>query len=98
MTGEKGGHELYRVIGLQICGPVRDHGIADTVGLVESVAGERQYQLEDLRGQLLCESLGRCPLHKPLPLLCHQGGDLLPHGLPHDVRLSETVAREHPKN
>ena len=64
------------------------------MGLVEGVAGEGLYQVPDLLGQLHGKALALGALQEPLPLLAHQLGDFLTHGLAHDVRLAQGVSGE----
>ncbi len=58
LAGEKGGHELGRVVRLQVGGLVADEGIGGGMGFVEAVAAEEGDQVEDFPRGLL----GHAPL------------------------------------
>ncbi len=50
---EHRGHELRRVVRLQIGRLVGKQRVSGRVGLVEAVAGELFHEIEDVRGELL---------------------------------------------
>ena len=57
VAGQQGGHELHRVVGLQIGRHVGDQGVGRGMALVEAVAGELLDQPEEFGGLLLGQPL-----------------------------------------
>ncbi len=96
MGEQQGGHVFDRVVGLQVSCLVGDHGIADTVGLVEGVTGEGFDQFEHLLGHLERKALLFGSLQEADALLLHDLRDLLAHRLAHDIGLAQAVAGKFP--
>ena len=86
------GHELDRVVRLEVCGPVGDQAVRGGVRLVERIAGERDQDLPDR----LCGLLGIAMLlhagEKRHLLLGQHLGLLLAHGSPEHVCLAQRIA------
>ncbi len=91
---EHGRHVLGGVVRLEVRRLVGDRGVADSVRLVEGVAGEGLDEVEDGLGVLVRVALLARAADEPLPLGAHLLGDLLAHRLAHDVGLAERVAGE----
>ena len=90
---EHGGHELDRVIRLEVAGLVAEHGVGGGVGFVESVAGEFVEDVENRVGRALVDlvhALGT--LHEFRALLRHALGVFLAHGAAEHVGTAERVA------
>ena len=81
-----GGHELGRVVGLEVGGLVADHGIGGGVGFVEAVVGELFQKVENLTGLLGVDVVGGLAAFDELrAFLGHFLGDLLAHRAAQEV-------------
>ena len=90
---EHRGHELDRIVGLQVGGAVREDGVGGGVRLVEAVLGELLQGGEDLLGLLLVDVVGGLgALDEDRALLLHLLADLLAHRAAEHVGAAEGVA------
>ena len=82
-VAEQSGHELDRIMRLQIRSLITDQAVSGAVALVESVTGEFFEQIED-RVRLFFGNLvrARTALYEILPLHRHLFLVLLAHGAP----------------
>ncbi len=94
LVGEVGGHELGRVVGLEVGGAVGDDAVGGSMGLVEAVSGEGDQDLEDAVGVGGLESVRHRALDEFDLLLDHDLVLLLPHRAPQEVGLSQAVAAD----
>ena len=93
---QHGGHELDRVVGLQVGGAIREDRVGGGVRLVEAVFGELLQGGEDLLGLLLVDVVGRLgALDEDRALLLHLLADLLAHRATEHVGAAEGVAGDH---
>ena len=107
-AGQQGGHELGRVVALEVGGLVGDVGIAGRVALVEGVGGEAGHLVVDLVGDLFGDAVGHAPralvarlgaaVDEVLPLGLHDGVLFLAHGAADVVRLPEGEAGQLPED
>ena len=88
------GHELGRIVRLEVGGLVADERVAGGVRPVEAVAGERFDVGEDLFGDLAADAFLLGAVDELDPLLGDELLDLLAHGLAEDVRFAEREAGE----
>ena len=86
------GHEVDRVVRLQVAGDVGQERVGGRVRLVEAVARELLHQVEDLLDLLLREAALERALDEALALLGHLLGLLLAHGAAQQVGLAQRVA------
>ena len=94
LGGEQGGHEVRRVMGLEVGRLVGEIGVGGAVGLVETVLGEVLDLLEDLVGLGRADAPLLGALEEVLLLGLHDARDLLPHRLPQDVGLGQAETCE----
>ena len=107
-AGQQGGHELGRVVALEVGGLVGDVGVAGRVALVEGVGGKAGHLVVDLVGHLLRNAVGHAPgaflarlgaaVDKVLPLGLHDGVLFLAHGPADVVGLPEGKAGQLPED
>ena len=94
-VGEQRGHELDRVVRLQIGGPIGDVAVTGGVGFVEAVTGEHLDLVEDLVGEFLADVVGLLrALDELAALLGHLLRVLLAHRAAQQVGTAERVAGE----
>ena len=91
---EQGGEVLGRVVRTEVRRPVGDHGVADAVGLIEGVTGERFDEVEDAGGESGRVALLLRPGDELVALRRHDLRDLLAHRLAEDVGLAQRVPAE----
>ena len=77
----RSGHELHRVVRLEVRRLVRHDPVGRRVGLVEAVARELLHQLEDALGDLLLDAAPLGTGEELGALLGHERRDLLAHRL-----------------
>ena len=92
---EQSSHELDGVVGLQIGGLVGHKRIGRGMRLVEAVSREFRHPIKYLGNFRLWVSQRRSTAHKPIPLLRHSFGILLPHRAAQQIRFAQGVARQH---
>ncbi len=95
LAGEQRGHELDRVMRLQICGLVGNQAIRGRMALIKTVGRESLHQIEDLVGELVRHAVPGAALDEPAALLGHDFGLLLPHRAAQQVCPAQRVAGEH---
>ena len=96
LVGKQRGHELDRVVRLQIGGPVGNVTVTGGVGFVEAVAGEHRDLVEDLVGEFLADVVGGLrALDEFRALLLHLHRVLLAHRAAQKVGTAERVTGEH---
>src|SRR3990167_6076094 len=88
---QQGGHEFYRIMGLQIGGLVGDQGIGGRMGFVEAVPGKGLHLIEYLGRLFGIDFILARPLGEPLSLAGHFLRIFLTHSAAQDVRLSHAV-------
>src|SRR3954468_4974592 len=93
-SGEHGGHELDRIVRLEICSVIREQRIGGRVRLVEAVFGELRHQVEYLLDLALIEATLDRTLNEALALLRHLLDILLPHRATEKVGFAERVSGE----
>ena len=89
---EQRGHEIDRIVRLQISRYECQKRISRRVRLVEAVSGELLHQVEDLLGLLRRMTPLRRALHEAAALLGHLFRFLLAHGAAQHVGLAQRVA------
>ena len=89
---EDGGHVGDGKMRLHVGGLVGDGAVADGVGLVEGVAGERFDEVEDGVGVVGAVAEAGGAFDEAAAFGLHDGGDFLAHRFAHDVGLAEGVA------
>ena len=94
-AGQQRGHELDRIVRLEIGRVIREQRVGGGVRLVEAVAGELLHQVEDACRLVLGMLVLRRALHEAVALLRHLVRVLLAHGAAQQVGLAERVAGEH---
>ena len=94
VRGQRGGHELGRVVLLQPRGLVGDQRVRGGVRLVEAVAGELLHQVEDLVGLALVHAALGGALAEDLAVLGHFGRHLLAHRAAQQVGAAQRVAAD----
>src|ERR1700757_680838 len=90
--GEKRGHELDRIVRLEIGGLIREKRIGTRVRFVEAVARELFHQVEDVDGFLLGDFVLLAPGEELRALRGHFFLFLLAHGAAEDVGFAEGKA------
>ena len=90
---QQGGHEVGRVVRLQVGRLVGEPGVGRGVGLVEAVPRELLHVVPDLRGLLLGDAAVRAALEELALLGGHDVGLLLAHRLAQDVRFARACSR-----
>ena len=89
------GHELDRVVRLEVGGVIADEPVGGGVRLVEAVSREFFEKVEDVVGLFLGDVVHRLAARdEGVPLLDHLREILFPHGPPEKVGLAEGVAGE----
>ena len=92
VVGHRGGHELDRMVGLQIGRLERDQGIGGGVAFHEAVSGEFGHLFEDLLGLGLADAARHGAVDEGLSLRLHFRLDLLAHGPAEQVGAAQAVA------
>ena len=92
IEGHDRGHELHRVIGLEIGGLIGQQGIGGGMGLVEAIGGEFLQQAENGLGCLAPDPAFGGSLDKAGALPVHFGLDLLAHGAAQQIGFAQRIA------
>ena len=87
---------LGRVVRTEVRRPVGDHGVADAVGLIEGIPGERLDEVKYAGGQSGRIAFLLGPGDELVALRRHDLGDLLAHRLAEDVGLAQACNRRIP--
>ena len=95
LVGKQAGHELHRVIGLQVGRPVRDVAITSGVGFVKTITRKTGDLIKDLVGKLSIDVVG-CfgPLDKDLTLLGHLRRLFLAHRAAQNISSTQRISSE----
>ena len=97
-TGQQRGHELHRIMRLQISRLVRHQRIRRRVRLVKPVPRKLLHLVEDFAHRLFGMPKRRRPGQEAVLLFVHPFLALLPHRPPQQVRLAKRVARQTLRN
>ena len=95
LCSEQGGHELHRVVRLEIGGDVGQEAVGGGVRLVEAVTGELLHQVEELRRHRLGKAALAGAAEELGAVLGHDLGFLLAHRPAEQVRFAQRIARHY---
>ncbi len=86
---QKGGHELGRVLGLEVGGPISDEGVGRRMVLVEAVIGKFEDKVPDFLGTLAGYPVHDRPFQELILHLDKQPQVFLAHGPAQYVRFAQ---------
>ena len=98
LDGQQRGHEVPRVVRLQIGRLVRQQRVRCRMALVEAIPGEVLHQVEDPGCLFLPDAALHRAADEPFTLRLHDGGVLLAHRLAQHVPLAHREAPEVARN
>ena len=96
--GQHGSQEMCRVTRLEPCGLVGDQRVCRRMRLVEAVTGEVLHQVEQRRGDMGIDAVGRRTGSEDAALLVHLFAIFLAHGPAEQVGPAHGVTRDGPGN
>ena len=94
MGNQESGNILSGVVCLEIGSLISDEGIADTVSLVEGIAGKGLNKSKDLTGDLGRESVLLSSSNEVASFFLHNLRNLFAHCLTENISLPQTIASQ----